>query len=63
MSTEEDTELRDLVFQTLETKGCLSKVRVSQNWNFVMIYCRFHFKAQLRASVFLALDDDENLVS
>lgn len=29
MSTEEDTELRDLVAQTLETNGCLSKIRVS----------------------------------
>lgn len=29
MSTEEDTELRDLVAQTLETNGCLPKIRAS----------------------------------
>lgn len=28
MSVEEDTELRDLVSQTLESKGVLSKIRV-----------------------------------
>lgn len=43
MSADEDTELRDLVAQTLETNGTLGKIR-----------------AQLRASVFLALDDQEN---
>ncbi len=30
MSTEEDTELRDLVAQTLETNGVLDKIRVSK---------------------------------
>ncbi|XP_060080173.1 centrosomal protein 43-like isoform X2 [Ylistrum balloti] len=40
MSADEDTELRDLVAQTLETNGVLGKIR-----------------AQLRASVFLALED------
>ena len=29
MSVEEDNELRDLVSQTLETKGVLTKIRVS----------------------------------
>lgn len=29
MSVEEDTELRDLVTQTLEANGCLSKIKVS----------------------------------
>jgi hypothetical protein len=29
MSGEEDTELRDLVAQTLENNGVLSKIRVS----------------------------------
>lgn len=29
MSVEEDNELRDLVSQTLETKGVLAKIRVS----------------------------------
>lgn len=29
MSTDEDTELRDLVAQTLETNGVLNKIRVS----------------------------------
>ncbi|KAK0052565.1 FGFR1 oncogene partner-like isoform X5 [Biomphalaria pfeifferi] len=43
MSADEDTELRDLVAQTLETNGTLGKLR-----------------AQLRASVFLALEDQEN---
>ncbi|XP_012942242.1 centrosomal protein 43 isoform X3 [Aplysia californica] len=43
MSADEDTELRDLVAQTLETNGTLGKIR-----------------AQLRASVFLALEDQEN---
>ncbi|CAL1544508.1 unnamed protein product [Lymnaea stagnalis] len=43
MSAEEDTELRDLVAQTLEANGILGKLR-----------------AELRASVFLALEDQEN---
>ncbi|XP_031558085.1 FGFR1 oncogene partner-like isoform X1 [Actinia tenebrosa] len=42
MSAEEDTELRDLVAQSLESKGVLGKIR-----------------AQLRASVFLALEEQE----
>ncbi|XP_027040417.1 FGFR1 oncogene partner-like isoform X1 [Pocillopora damicornis] len=42
MSAEEDTELRDMVAQTLESKGVLGKIR-----------------AQLRASVFLALEEQE----
>lgn len=44
MSAEEDTELRDLVAQTLETNGVLGKIR-----------------AQLRASVFLALEEQEHI--
>lgn len=43
MSADEDTELRDLLTQTLEKNGALSKI-----------------KAELRASVFLALDAHEN---
>ncbi|CAC5415572.1 FGFR10P [Mytilus coruscus] len=43
MSADEDTELRDLVAQTLETNGVLGKIR-----------------AQLRASVFLALEEQES---
>lgn len=31
MSAEEDIELRDLVAQTLEINGCLSKIRVSRH--------------------------------
>ncbi|PFX16820.1 FGFR1 oncogene partner-like isoform X2 [Stylophora pistillata] len=42
MSAEEDTELRDMVAQTLESKGVLGKIR-----------------AQLRASVFLALEEQD----
>ncbi|ELU00227.1 hypothetical protein CAPTEDRAFT_151396 [Capitella teleta] len=42
MSADEETELRDLVAQTLETNGVLGKIR-----------------AQLRASVFLALEEQE----
>ncbi|XP_066148728.1 centrosomal protein 43-like [Euwallacea fornicatus] len=38
---EEEVELRDLLFQTLETDGSLAKIR-----------------AQMRASIFLALDED-----
>ncbi|PVD28161.1 hypothetical protein C0Q70_10746 [Pomacea canaliculata] len=44
MSADEDTELRDLVAQTLEANGTLGKLR-----------------AQLRASVFLALEEQENV--
>ncbi|KAI8498712.1 FGFR1 oncoprotein partner [Branchiostoma belcheri] len=46
MSADEDTELRDLVAQTLETNGVLGKIR-----------------AQLRASVFLALEEQGALES
>ncbi|XP_018117614.1 centrosomal protein 43 L homeolog isoform X2 [Xenopus laevis] len=41
-ATEEDTELRDLLIQTLENNGILNKI-----------------KAELRASVFLALEEQE----
>lgn len=34
MSVEDDTELRDLVAQTLEANGCLPKIRVS-NVSFI----------------------------
>ncbi|XP_052809728.1 centrosomal protein 43-like isoform X2 [Mya arenaria] len=44
MSADEDTELRDLVAQTLETNGVLGRIR-----------------AQLRASVFLALEEQETV--
>nr|XP_006815156.1 PREDICTED: FGFR1 oncogene partner-like [Saccoglossus kowalevskii] len=44
MSADEDTELRDLVAQTLENNGVLGKIR-----------------AQLRASVFLALEEQESI--
>ncbi|XP_067123721.1 centrosomal protein 43-like [Centruroides vittatus] len=44
MSTEEDTELRDLVIQTLQNKGVIGKI-----------------KAELRASVFLALEEHEGV--
>ncbi|KAJ8943594.1 hypothetical protein NQ318_006596 [Aromia moschata] len=44
MSVEEDVELKDLLAQTLETNGCLARIR-----------------AQLRASIFLALDEDIKL--
>lgn len=43
---EEDTELRDLVVQTLENNGVLAKVR-----------------AELRASVFLALEEQESVMN
>ncbi|XP_071800545.1 uncharacterized protein [Asterias amurensis] len=42
MSADEDTELRDLVAQTLESSGVLGKIR-----------------AELRASVFLALEEQD----
>ncbi|XP_074645270.1 centrosomal protein 43-like [Tubulanus polymorphus] len=44
MAAEEDTELRDLVAQSLENNGVLGKIR-----------------AQLRASVFLALEEQEHI--
>eukprot|EP00794_Sanderia_malayensis_P000092 gene92-696_t len=44
MSVDEDTELRDLVAQTLESNGILDKIR-----------------AELRANVFLALEEQESL--
>ncbi|XP_077976878.1 uncharacterized protein LOC144432527 [Glandiceps talaboti] len=44
MSADEDTELRDLVAQTLENNGVLGKIR-----------------AELRASVFLALEEQESV--
>ncbi|XP_046737526.1 uncharacterized protein LOC124406113 isoform X2 [Diprion similis] len=46
ISMEEDTELRDLVAQTLENNGVLAKVR-----------------AELRASVFLALEEQESVMN
>ncbi|KAG7200924.1 hypothetical protein KM043_003285 [Ampulex compressa] len=46
ISMEEDTELRDLVVQTLENNGVLAKVR-----------------AELRASVFLALEEQESVMN
>ncbi|XP_011310050.1 FGFR1 oncogene partner-like [Fopius arisanus] len=46
ISMEEDTELRDLVVQTLENNGVLAKVR-----------------AELRASVFLALEEQESVAN
>ena len=42
-AADEDTELRDLVAQTLHQQGILSKI-----------------KAQLRASIFLALDEHDH---
>ncbi|XP_013403917.1 FGFR1 oncogene partner isoform X2 [Lingula anatina] len=44
MSADEDTELRDLVAQTLEANGTLGKIR-----------------AQLRASVFVALEEQDTV--
>ncbi|XP_043552205.1 FGFR1 oncogene partner isoform X3 [Chiloscyllium plagiosum] len=44
MSAEEDTELRDLLVQTLENSGVLNKI-----------------KAELRAAVFLALEEQERV--
>ncbi|XP_032666454.1 uncharacterized protein LOC116841970 [Odontomachus brunneus] len=46
ISMEEDTELRDLVVQTLENNGVLAKVR-----------------AELRASVFLALEEQDSVMN
>lgn len=41
MSVEDDTELRDLVTQTLETNGCLAKIRVSST--ILYNYCILNF--------------------
>ncbi|KAL7300470.1 hypothetical protein TKK_0006821 [Trichogramma kaykai] len=46
ISMEEDTELRDLVIQTLENNGVLAKIR-----------------AELRASVFLTLEEQESVLN
>ncbi|XP_050464348.1 uncharacterized protein LOC126858236 isoform X1 [Cataglyphis hispanica] len=46
ISMEEDTELRDLVVQTLENNGVLAKIR-----------------AELRASVFLALEEQDSVMN
>ncbi|XP_011644154.1 FGFR1 oncogene partner-like isoform X1 [Pogonomyrmex barbatus] len=46
ISMEEDTELRDLVVQTLESNGVLAKIR-----------------AELRASVFLALEEQDSVMN
>ena len=57
---EKDLELKDLLIQTLETNGLLAKMKVS----FIIILKLFlfymnSFKAQIRANVFLALDENE----
>ena len=61
MAGEEDTELRDLVAQTLEAKGVLGKIRVIHFFGapIGLIEVRCTFQAQLRAQVFLALEEQE----
>lgn len=62
MSLSEDCELQELVKQTLEKSGSMSKIRVSivhLPWQIFFIHYKilFKFQAELRASVFLALED------
>jgi len=72
MSGEEDDkelELKDLIVQTLESNGLLAKIKVIQIFTaahkekfFVFFFNPFFFaqnKAQIRASVFTALDDND----
>jgi hypothetical protein len=40
MSADEDTELRDLVAQTLETNGVLGKIRVNETYKDLKTICR-----------------------
>lgn len=65
MAAEEDVELRDLVAHTLETRGVLGKIRVSMLNAVAVAKCHrawvfYVLKAQLRASVFLALEEQES---
>ena len=58
---EEDTELRDLVAQTLETKGVLGKIRVRKPKARGSFRGKLSiFQAQLRSQVFLALEEQES---
>ncbi|XP_011149135.1 FGFR1 oncogene partner-like isoform X1 [Harpegnathos saltator] len=64
ISMEEDTELRDLVVQTLENNGVLAKVRVrhgdkSQKKKTMRVFTL----AELRASVFLALEEQDSVMN
>ena len=47
MSVEEDTELRDLVAQTLEVNGVLNKIRVLQFSIFLKLNFRCYNSQQL----------------
>lgn len=60
-----EAELRELVAKTLEEKGVLGKVKVNElsstetvTWIFKIRRCVL--QAQLRASVFLALQDQDS---
>lgn len=72
MSGEEDEkelELKDLIVQTLEANGLLSKIKVRWHNNksnphdvFIQIFSSLFsnfLQAQLRASVFMALDEND----
>lgn len=68
MSATEDCELHDLVKQTLEKTGSLSKIRVSTfsfriKWKLFrtsVSYYRFkcYLQAELRAGIFMALEEN-----
>jgi len=67
MAGEEEVELRDLVAHTLETRGVLGKIRVSCDRCTLeisfferVVLSSFSIKAQLRASIFLALEEQES---
>ena len=67
MSSSEDCELQDLVKQTLEKAGSLSKIRVrillyennrKRNFSVYFLSVFSHLlQAELRASIFLALEE------
>ncbi|XP_049656924.1 centrosomal protein 43 isoform X3 [Accipiter gentilis] len=68
-ATEEDTELRDLLVQTLESSGVLNKIKEScphqSKKSHYVSYCAsltsYFVLAELRAAVFLALEEQEKV--
>ncbi|XP_072712350.1 centrosomal protein 43 isoform X3 [Ciconia boyciana] len=68
-ATEEDTELRDLLVQTLESSGVLNKIKGScchqSKKSHYASYCvpllSYFVLAELRAAVFLALEEQEKV--
>lgn len=58
---DKDLELKDLILQTLEANGLLSKMKVKQfNKQIILKKLITIFKAQIQANIFLALEENEN---